>query len=390
MVDRSAPSQPFVYLDNGATTRTDPVVVEAMLPYFTERFGNPSSIHALGARSRRAVEEARAEVAAALGCDPDEVLFTSGGTEADNLAVRGAWNASRGSHVVMTNIEHPAVLSCAEWVRAHGGEVTLVDVEPNGIVDADHVLAAVREDTAVVAVMAANNEIGTVQPVDRIGAALRQKHPEVFFFVDAVQAFTKLALDVRAIRADAVAVSSHKIHGPKGVGALYLRRGRRIEPLQSGGSQERGVRPGTENVPGIVGFAKAVELATRDVEADRRRMAALRNRLLEAVETHLQPVSLNGDRHRRLCNNLNVNFHGARAEVLLHMLEAEGLYCSSGAACHSQKRGPSHVLRAIGLRRDEGSLRLTLSRHTTEADIERAIDILRRVVPRARAMAPAH
>ena len=373
-----------IYLDNGATTQTDPAVVDAMLPYFTDSFGNASSLHRLGVRSRRALDEARETLAAAIGANSREICFTSGGTESDTLAIRGVADAARGRHMVMLTTEHPAVLAQRTWLEARGFEVSTLDVDSAGRVNVSDVLDATREDTVLVSVMHANNEIGTLQDIDTLGPALKAHRPGALFFVDAVQSFTKAPLHVGRARIDLLSLSSHKIHGPKGVGALYVRDGVRLGSQLAGGGQEFGTRPGTENIPGIVGFAEAARIAHANGAEDQERMRTLRDHLIARCEETLGPVQLNGCREARRCNNANLNFPGARAEILLHMLEAKGLLVSSGAACHAGARKMSHVLQAIGLQRDEGTLRITLCRHTTAAEIDRAIEILCEVVPEAR------
>lgn len=375
---------PLIYLDSGATTRVDPRVVDAMLPYFTESFGNPSSSHPLGLRSRRAVEHARAQVGSALGVDASRVTFTSGGTEALNLALRGAIAAKAKPHFVVSALEHPAVTDTVAWAETLGGSSTVIGVDESGVVSADDVLDAVRPDTAVVAIMMANNEIGTIQPIEEIGRRLKIAAPDVLFVVDAVQAFTKCPLPLRAESIDALAISSHKIHGPKGVGALYLREAVTLPSMQTGGGQEGRIRPGTENLTGIVGLGCAAELATSDAQGDADRMRALRDALWSGLQERLPELSLNGCPERRLANNLSVNFHGCATPLLKELVAESGLAVSAGAACHAASTSISAVLRAIGLQRDEGTLRLTLCRHSTLDEVERAIEILADAVPKAR------
>jgi cysteine desulfurase len=378
-----------IYLDNGATTRTDPAVVEAMLPYFAEDFGNASSLHRLGVRSRRALDAARQTIAGSIGATDREICFTSGGTESDTLAIRGAAEATRRRHMVMAATEHPAVLAQQEWLERRGFSVTVLVVDPSGRVTPEALLEATNADTALVSIMHANNEIGTLQDIDLLGPALKAHRPDALFFVDAVQSYTKAPIHVGRACIDLLSLSSHKIHGPKGVGALYIRDGLRLAPQVAGGSQEFGTRPGTENIPGIVGFAEAARLALATAPEDRERMRSLRDQIITSCEAELAPVEVNGDRETRLCNNANLNFPGARAEILLHMLEAKGLLVSSGAACHAGARKLSHVLQAIGLHEDRGTLRITLCRHTTPAEVDRAITILREVVPEARSVGGA-
>lgn len=375
----------FIYLDNGATTRVDDAVVEAMRRYFLEEYGNSSSLHRFGIEAARGLRLARETFADILGVAPAEILFTSGGTEADVLAVRGAARARRtATNVVCSAIEHPAVLESCRSLADEGLEVRLARVDETGRVALDALQALVDESTALVSVMHANNEIGTLQPIAAIGRWLKATHPDVRFHVDAVQSFLKAPLDVHAAGVDLLSLSSHKIHGPKGIGLLWARPGVRLKPLFFGGGQQGGVRPGTENVPGAVGFAEAARRGSASRPADVARMTTLRDRLIARVLAEVPETSLNGHPTERLCNNASLNIHGCRAETLLHHLEAEGVIVSSGAACHSGSGEPSHVLKAIGQKKDRGSLRLTLSRHTTEDEIERAVDALVRVVPLVR------
>lgn len=376
----------MIYLDNAATTAVDPGVVDAMAAALREHTGNPSSLHAPGAAARRAVNEARATVAAALGCTPAEVVFTSGGTEADNLAVRGATEVARGRHVVLSAVEHAAVMANREWLERRGFEVSVAPAGPDGVVTADAVEELLRPDTALVAVMHANNEIGTLQPVDAIGARVERVCPRACFLVDAVQSFLKAPLPLGRWRADLVALSAHKIHGPKGVGALYVRKGQRLAPLIAGGAQESGLRAGTENVAGIVGFAAAIAAVAPTAAQDRERMAALRDRLAAGALAHERAV-LHGAGADRLCSIASVRFPGARSQTLLHLLEARGVVASAGSACHASSRAPSHVLEALGVRGDQGTIRFSLSRHTTPQDIEDTLRALDEVVPQARRLA---
>jgi cysteine desulfurase len=375
-----------IYLDNGATTRTDPAVVEAMAPFYTEHFGNASSLHRLGTRSGDAISHARRFFAQVLGAEPSEIYFTSGGTESNTLAIRGVAETSRKRHMVMSAIEHPAILKQDAFLQSRGFEITVVPVGKDGRVHTEDVLHAVTPDTVLVSVMHANNEIGTLQPIEEIGTRLKGRNPNTLFMVDAVQSFTKSPLDVRSAQIDLLSLSSHKIHGPNGVGLLYARDKVRLAPLLAGGSQESGIRPGTENVPGIVGFQTAARLAMESASGDQGTMKKLRDYLIAQCMATLAPVTLNGDPTERLCNNASLNFHGAKAEILLHMLEAQNLFVSSGAACHASNKKLSHVLQAIGLLQDEGTLRLTLCRHTTKDDVDAAIDVLQQVVPEARTL----
>ena len=377
----------MIYLDNAATTAIDPRVVDAMLSVLRDDFANPSSLHGPGARARRAVNEARSVIADALGCTPAELVFTSGGTEADNLAIRGAAEAVRGRHAVLGAIEHAAVLGNRTWLEQRGFEVSIAPCDPDGIVQPDAVEELLRPDTALVAVMHANNELGTIQPVEAIGARIDRVCPRALFLVDAVQSFLKQPLPLDRARADLVAISAHKLHGPKGIGALYVRRGRRLAPQLAGGAQETGLRAGTENVPGIVAFGAATGLAAHTAQEDRARMRSLRDRLTAEALSIEGGAFLNGHATARLCSHASLRFPQARSQTLLHLLESKGIVASAGSACHASSRDPSHVLEAIGVRGDQGTVRFSLSRHTTEQEIDAAVAALRDVVPQARRLA---
>lgn len=366
----------------------DPLAVEEMLPYLTEHFGNASSLHHLGAESARALRASRQTFADALGCDPAEIVFTSGGTEADNLGVRGAAQSARKDrrHALIFDLEHPAVRNQTDFLEAMGFTVETIPTKRDGVLDVDALEGMLRpKETALVCVMHANNEIGTIQPLGDIAELLEDVCPDAHLHVDAVQSFTKLDVRPQSLGATTLALAGHKIHGPKGVGALYVKRGSRLRSQVAGGGQERGVRSGTENVAGIVGFAAATRLAMANREKDVARMTALRDHLLERILREIPDVDVNGSATRRLCNNINVNIAGARAEVMLHGMEERGVLVSSGSACHAGQTGPSHVLKAIGLtEKDTGSLRITLSRHTTQADVDACASALNAVVPGAR------
>jgi cysteine desulfurase len=366
----------------------DPEVVEIMVSILRDRFGNPSSLHRLGADAGRVLREARQTVADALSVDPDEIIFTGGGTEADNIGIRGAaLSASpKRKHALLFALEHPAVREQRSFLEDRGFVVEEIPSLTNGICDLDALETLIRPaETALVAVMLVNNEIGTIQPLAEIGDLMEDQCPEAALHVDAVQAFTKMPVRPRAFRATTVALAGHKFHGPKGVGVLYARKKSRITPLVVGGGQERGLRPGTENVAAIAGFAKATELGMEHLQTDAVRMTELRDWLIDTLCSDIDDVVLNGDPVKRLCNNVNVNVRGARSEILLHALEDRGIFVSSGSACHASKKGPSHVLRAIGLsEEDTGCLRITLSRFTTEDEVRRCADALSLIVPEAR------
>ena len=378
-----------IYLDNAATTAVSPQVVEVMLPYFTQTYGNASSIHAFGREAKRAIEIARRQVARALhAAVPQEIYFTAGGSESDNWAIKGAAFANRkkGNHIITTAIEHHAVLHTCEWLAKQGFEITLLPVDADGKVSVQDVEKAIRPETVLVSVMAANNEIGTLQPIAQIGALCREKG--VLFHTDAVQAVGAIPLDVQAMNIDLLSLSAHKFHGPKGVGALYVRKGVRLDNLVHGGAQERGFRAGTENLPGIVGLGKAIELACDQLEENASRMTALRDRLIQGVMDRIPEVRLNGHPTDRLPNNCNLSFKYIEGEALLLRLDLAGVAGSSGSACTSGTLDPSHVLLAIGLPHAiaHGSLRLTLGTDTTQQDIDAVLEKLPPIVESLRAM----
>ncbi|MCK9307137.1 MAG: cysteine desulfurase NifS [Methanoculleus sp.] len=379
-----------VYMDHAATTPTRPEVVEAMLPYFSERFGNPSSLYALAREAEEAVEEARGRVAAAIGASPEEVFFTSGGTEADNWAVKGvaAANKKKGDHIVTSSIEHHAVLHTCRALEKQGYRVTYLPVDEFGRVDLAAVEEAITDRTVLVSVMAANNEIGTVQPVRAI-AAVAHDHG-VPFHTDAVQAIGAFPVDVNEIGADLLAISAHKFGGPKGAGALYVRRRTRVGTFMDGGAQERGRRAGTENVPGIVGLGKAIDLAVAGMARNAARLAAMRDRLIRGILETIPATRLNGHPVERLPNNVNVAFRYVEGESILLMLDAHGVAASTGSACTSASLEPSHVLTACGLPPEHahGSLRLTLGYANTEEDVDYVLSVLPGVIKRLRGMSP--
>ena len=375
------------YLDHAATTPLLPEVKQAMVDAF-EAFGNPSSVHAAGRRARQALEEARERVAAAIGASPAEVVFTGGGTEADNLALKGAAAKLRGAgdHVVTSAIEHHAVLDTVAWLGERGFRTSVVEVGGEGLVDPSAVARATERTTVVVSVMAVNNEIGTVQPVREVTAAVRAANPHALVHTDAVQALGNVPVDVRGWGVDLAAFAAHKIGGTKGVGALFVRASTPLEPLVHGGGQERGVRSGTPDVAGIVGFGVAAEIAAREVHEKAARLRALRDRLWEGLRAALPDIVLNGSWERRTATNVNVCVPGTEGETLLLLLDRAGVACSSGSACSSGALDPSHVLLALGLppRLAAGSLRFTLGRTSTEADVDAVLETLPAIVARAR------
>jgi cysteine desulfurase len=383
-----------LYLDYNATTPVDSAVVRAMLPFLGEDFGNAGSVHTPGQRARAAVDTARESVAALIGGDPNEIVFTSGGTEADNLAIFGTVAASTKprKHVITTAIEHHAILHSCDELARQGVDVTVVPVrtgsDSQAIVDPEEILGAIRPETVLITVMHANNELGTVQPIEQIARIAADAG--ICFHSDAVQSAGKVPLDVKKLGVDLLSISAHKFCGPKGVGALYVRAGRQIAPRSYGGHAERDRRAGTENVPGIVGIGKAAELARQLLPEDGARIRLLRDRLETALLERIPNVRVNGDRTRRVPNTSNLSFPGAGGEALLIALDLQGLACSTGAACSSGSTEPSHVLLAAGLSRDDArsSLRFSLGRPTTAADIDRAIEIIPGVVERIRALSP--
>ena len=371
-----------IYLDNAATTSLSPEVLEAMLPALRENWGNPSSIHKEGRTARRAVEEARKQVAALLNADFRQIFFTGGGSESDNWALKGVAFArqKQGRHIITSAIEHHAILHTCDWLEKQGFEVTRLPVTEEGFVTPESLANAIREDTTLVSVMLANNEIGTLQPIRQL-ADIAHAHGALMH-TDAVQAVGAIPVDVNALDVDLLSLSGHKLHGPKGIGALYLRKGLRLDNLIHGGAQERGFRAGTENVPGIVGLGKACELAMASLETAGPRIAALRDRLTEGLLRALPGVRVNGSMERRLPNNCNLAFAGVEGEALLLRLDLAGIAASSGSACTSGSLDPSHVLTAIGLSPEmtNASLRMTLGTDTTEAEIDTVLRVLPDIV----------
>ncbi len=379
-----------IYMDYAATTPMLPEVAEVMQPYFSLRFGNPSSIHSMGQEARDAVEWARAKVAALIACKTEEVVFTGGGTEADNQAIKGIClaNRERGNHIITTSIEHHAVLNACNYMKELGFDVTVLPVDGYGIVDPDSIEKSITSKTLLVSVMHANNEVGAIQPIEEIGRITRRAG--VYFHVDAVQTAGHLPIDVNDLNIDLLSVSAHKLYGPKGVGMLYVREGTRIAPLLHGGEQENSRRAGTENVPGIVGFGKAAEMALADMKEEAARLTQYRDRLIDAITGRMSDVYLNGHRTSRLPNNANFSFDFIEGESILMYLDAEGICASTGSACSSTSSEPSHVLMALGIpvERARGSVRFTLGKWTSAGDIDKVVEALPRIVEKLRAMSP--
>lgn len=381
-----------IYLDNAATMQVYPEVLEAMLPFYTENYGNPSAIYSFASSAGHAVAHARQAVADLIGAKREEIYFTAGGSESDNWALKATADAykGKGKHIITTTIEHHAVLHTAQWLKKQGYELTYVPVDGDGVVKLDVLEAAIREDTILISVMSANNEIGTIQPLREIGAIAR-KHG-VLFHTDAVQSFGHVPIDVDGMNIDMLSASAHKLGGPKGVGALYIRKGVKILSFVHGGAQERSRRAGTHNVPGIVGMGKAAELAASGMEQRGEQERELRDYLIGRVLEEIPYVRLNGHRTERLPNNANFCFRFVEGESMLMLLDQAGIYASSGSACTSGSLDPSHVLLAIGLPHEiaHGSLRLTLSDATTKEDIDYTVDKLKEVIARLRAMSPLY
>ena len=382
----------LIYLDNAATTKTAPEVVEAMLPYFTEHYGNPSSVYSLAGESKKAVTEAREIIAGALGAAAEEIYFTAGGSEADNWALKATAESykSKGNHIITTKIEHHAILHTCEWLEKNGFEVTYLNVDEQGRVRLEELKKAIRPTTILISVMFANNEIGTIEPVREIGE-IAHEHG-ILFHTDAVQAFGQIPIDVDEYHIDMLSSSGHKLNGPKGIGFLYIRKGLKLRSLIHGGAQERKRRAGTENVPGIVGYGAAVARAVRTMEERTGRERELRDYLIERVLKEIPYTRLNGDRTNRLPNNANFSFQFIEGESLLIMLDMEGICGSSGSACTSGSLDPSHVLLAIGLPHEiaHGSLRLTLNEENTREELDFVIEQLKRIVERLRSMSPLY
>lgn len=379
-----------VYLDNAATTAVSPAVLEAMMPYFTQCFGNASSIHSTGRDARRAVDAARKQVAAAIGAQPQEIYFTAGGSESDNWAIKGAAFAkkSKGNHIITSAIEHHAVLHTCQWLEKQGFEITYLPVDEFGRVSVADVEKAITDKTILITIMTANNEIGTIQPIAEIGKLAKEKG--ILFHTDAVQAIGAIPVDVNAMNVDMLSMSGHKFHGPKGIGALYIRKGVKIDQFMHGGAQERNQRAGTENLAGIVGMGKAIELAVAGLEENAARMSAMRDKLINTILATIPDTRLNGHPTDRLPNNVNISFRYIEGEALLLRLDLAGIAGSSGSACTSGSLDPSHVLLAIGRVHDvaHGSLRLSLSEYNTDEEVDHILEVVPQVVEYLRGMSP--
>lgn len=382
----------LIYLDNAATTQVYPEVLEAMMPYFTEYYGNPSSIYTFAGEAGKAVSKARETLASAIGAKAEEIYFTGGGSESDNWALKAAVEAyaSKGKHIITSKIEHHAIVHTVEYLEKNGCEITCLDVDENGLIDPEKLRATIRPDTILISVMAANNEIGTIEPLREIGEIAKEN--DILFHTDAVQAFGHIPIDVEEMHIDMLSASAHKLGGPKGIGLLYIRKGVKIRSFIHGGAQERQRRAGTHNVPGIVGFGKAMELALESMEERSRYETQLRDYLIDRVLAEIPHTKLNGDRTKRLPNNANFSFRFIEGESLLILLDQNGICASSGSACTSGSLDPSHVLLAIGLPHEiaHGSLRLTLSEKTTKEEIDFTIEKLKEIVTRLRNMSPLY
>ena len=382
----------LIYLDNAATTKTSEEVVAAMLPYFTEYYGNPSSVYEFASESKKAVSNARRTIAETLGAQENEIYFTAGGSEADNWALKATAEAyqNKGKHIITTKIEHHAILHTAEYLEKRGFEITYIGVDENGVVKVDELEKAIRPDTILISVMFANNEIGTIQPIKEIGE-IAKKHG-ILFHTDAVQAYGQLPINVDELHIDMLSSSGHKLNGPKGIGFLYIRKGVKIRSFVHGGAQERKRRAGTENVPGIVGYGKAAEIAAKTMKERTAKEIELRDHLIDRVLAEVPYTRLNGHRTNRLPNNANFSFQFVEGESLLILLDNNGICASSGSACTSGSLDPSHVLLAIGLPHEiaHGSLRLTLSAETTMEDIDFVVDCIKQIIERLRSMSPLY
>ncbi len=377
----------IIYLDYAATTPLDTRVLKAMTPYFSENFGNASSLYKIGQTAKAALENSRIKVADLINAEPEEIVFTSSGTEANNLAIKGVAFAKKKGHIITSAIEHHCVLETIDWLKKQGFEVTILPVDRYGLVDLNELKKSIRKDTILVSIMHANNEIGTIEPIEEIGRICKEKG--VYFHTDAVQTFGKIPIDVKKLDVDLLTASSHKLYGPKGVGCLFVRKGTEIDPLLHGGGHEFGLRSSTENVAGIVGFAKAVELRKKEMRSEAKRLTKLRDKLIKGA-LKIKGSYLNGHPIKRLPNNANVRFNFIEGESIIMQLDFDGIEASTGSACSTKSLEPSHVLLAIGLKHEEahGSLRLTLGKYTKESDIDFVLKTLPGVVERLREISP--
>ena len=379
-----------MYLDNSATTQVSEEVLNEMKPYFRKEFGNPSTLYSIGRSSKNALDQSRQKVADAINANPDEIIFTSGGSESDNLAIKGLAFKLRkkGNHIITSNIEHPAVKNTLKFLENLDYKVSYLPVDENGIIKIEDLKNAITDDTILITIMHANNEIGTIQPIEEIGKIARENN--IIFHTDAVQSFGKIDVDVEKLNVDLLSLSSHKINGPKGVGALYIKKGIRLEPLIHGGGQEKGIRSGTENVPGIVGFAKACEIVSKNLDKNYKKLSSIRDELIDKVLSTIPESYLNGDRNRRLPNVVNFRFKAIEGESLILFLDAKGYQASTGSACSSNTLEASPVLTALGLDPVDvhGSLRISLSPESEEFNIDEFVEIISDVVSRLREMSP--
>ncbi len=382
----------FIYVDHAATTAVKKEVLDAMIPYYTEKYGNPSSIYSIGRESKKAIEEARDKVAAAISAQPKEIFFTGSGTEADNWAIKGVAYANRqkGKHIITSAIEHHAVLHTCQYLESDGFEVTYLPVDENGLIRLDDLKKAIRPDTILITIMFANNEIGTIQPIAEIGQIAKEH--KIYFHTDAVQAMGNVHINIEEMNIDLLSMSSHKFYGPKGIGALYIRKGTKIISFMHGGAQERGRRASTENVAAIVGFGKAIELATSNMDEYNKKLTAFRDRTIDEIQKRVPFIKLNGDRYKRLPGNVNFSFSFIEGESLLLMLDMKGIAASSGSACTSGSLDPSHVLLAIGLPHEtaHGSLRISYGDENTDEDVDYILETIPPIVERLREMSPLY
>ncbi len=378
------------YFDNAATTKTDDEVLKEMLPYFSQSYGNPSSIYKIGRENRKAVEEAREKVAKAINAEPNEIYFTAGGSESDNTAIRGIAYAykQKGNHIITSKIEHPAVLETCKQLEKEGFEVSYIGVDEKGIINLEELKNSIKETTTLITIMFANNEIGTIEPIKEIGQIAKENN--IIFHTDAVQAVGSVRIDVKEMNIDSLSLSGHKFYGPKGIGALYVKKGVRFQKFVNGGHQEKNKRAGTENVPGIVGLGKAIEVAYSSLEEHNKKIKKLRDYYVEEVKKRIPYIKINGDMENRLPGNSNISFRFIEGEGLLLNLDLKGICASSGSACTSGSLDPSHVLLAIGLPHEiaHGSLRITIGKYNTKEEVDYLLDNLEEIVTRLRNMSP--